>query len=203
MKFREECAVFGCCGVDGAAEIAYLGLYALQHRGQESTGIITSDGSRIYEHRDLGLVSKVYGAETLARLRGRLSIGHNRYSTTGLTSAANIQPMLVDCKIGKIAIAHNGNLVNAVELRRAMELDGSIFRSTTDSEVILHLIARSRAGTIEEMIVEALSKVRGAFSLVFLTKDRVIAARDPHGFPHSSCCCEAVERICLPIPQPG
>ena len=182
MKLKEECAVFGCQGADNAAEMAYLGLYALQHRGQESTGIVTSDGERVYEHRDLGLVSKVYDKETLERLRGRMCIGHNRYSTTGLTSSANIQPMLVDCKIGEIAVAHNGNLVNAVELRREMELDGSIFRSTTDSEIILHLIARSRAGAIEEMIMEALSKVRGAFSLVFLTKDRVIAARDPHGF---------------------
>ncbi len=161
MKLKEECAVFGCHGTAEAASIAYLGLYALQHRGQESTGIITSDGSRIYEHRDLGLVSKVYTAETLAGLRGHMSIGHNRYSTTGLTSEANMQPMLVDCKIGPIAVAHNGNIVNAVELRREMELDGSIFRSTTDSEVVLHLIARSRRSSLEEMIADALSRVRG------------------------------------------
>lgn len=182
VKLKEECAVFGIYGADDAAQLAYLGLYALQHRGQEASGIITSDGDRIYEHRDFGLVGKVYNQEILAKLRGKSAIGHNRYSTMGLSSAANIQPLLVDCKVGHIAVAHNGNLVNAVELRRQMELDGSIFRSTTDSEVILHLIARSRGATIEEMIMEALQKIQGAFSLVFLTKDKVIAARDTRGF---------------------
>lgn len=182
MKFKDECAVFGCHGTPGAAQIAYLGLYSLQHRGQESSGIVSSDGARIHEHRGLGLVSKVFDRDVLERLEGHLCIGHNRYSTTGLNSPANIQPLLVDCKVGKIAIAHNGNLVNAVDLRRGMEGDGSIFRTTTDSEVILHLIARSRKSTVEEMIMEALSTVQGAFSTVFLLKDRVIAARDPHGF---------------------
>jgi amidophosphoribosyltransferase len=182
VKLKEECAVFGIYGIESAAEVAYLGLYSLQHRGQESSGIITSDGERIYEHRDLGLVAKVYDKDILSALKGPMAIGHNRYSTMGLSSTANIQPLLVDCKIGHIAVAHNGNLVNAVELRRQMETDGSIFRSTTDSEVILHLIARSRAATIEEMIMEALRKVQGAYSLVFLTKDKVIAARDPMGF---------------------
>jgi amidophosphoribosyltransferase len=182
LKFKDQCAVFGICGVQDAAQLTYLGLYALQHRGQESSGIITSDTERIREHRDLGLVAKVFNKEILDDLTGSLAIGHNRYSTTGLTNRANIQPLLVDCKIGKIAVGHNGNLVNAVELRRRMELDGSIFRSTTDSEVILHLIARSRKSSIEEMIMEALRKVEGAFSLVFLTKDKVIAARDPRGF---------------------
>lgn len=182
VEIKEQCAVFGCCGVENASEIAYLGLYALQHRGQESTGIVTSDGSRIYEHKGLGLVSKVYDHDALDRLRGRISIGHNRYSTTGLTSQANIQPLLVDCKIGKIAVAHNGNLINAVELRRKMESEGSIFRSTTDSEVILHLIARSKAKVMEDMIAEALSTISGAFSLVFVLKDAVVVARDPRGF---------------------
>ena len=182
MKLKEECAIFGVYGMEDAAEIAYLGLYSLQHRGQESSGIITSDGGRVYEHRALGLVAKVYDKDVLLGLKGNMAIGHNRYSTMGLSSVANIQPLLVDCKVGKIAVAHNGNLVNAVELRRQMETDGSIFRSTTDSEVILHLIARSRAATLEEMIMEALRKVQGAFSLVFLTKDKVIAARDTRGF---------------------
>ena len=182
MKLKEQCAIFGVYGVEDAAQVAYLGLYSLQHRGQESSGIISSDGERVYEHRDLGLVSKVYDREILAGLKGQTAIGHNRYSTTGFSSTVNIQPLLVDCKVGKIAVAHNGNLVNAVELRRQMEMDGSIFRSTTDSEVILHLIARSHRPTLEEMIMEALQKVRGAFSLVFLTKDKVIAARDPWGF---------------------
>jgi amidophosphoribosyltransferase len=179
---KEECAVFGIHGSDQAALMTYLGLYSLQHRGQESTGIITSDGGRMYEHKAMGLVSKVYSKEVLDSLEGHLAIGHNRYSTTGMSHAVNIQPFLVDCKIGKIAVAHNGNLVNAVELRQEMEEEGSIFRSTMDSEVLLHLIARSRAETIEEMVVEALQRVRGAYSLVFLLKDRIIAARDPHSF---------------------
>lgn len=179
---KEECAVFGIYGNKEASQIAYLGLYALQHRGQESSGIITSDGEKVYERRGMGLVSKVFGAEAIANLEGSLAIGHNRYSTTGLSREVNIQPFLVDCKIGKIAIAHNGNLVNAVELRNMMEDEGSIFSTTMDSEVILHLIARSKEPTLEKMIVEALNKVSGAYSLVFLTKDRVIAARDPRGF---------------------
>ena len=182
MKLKEECGVFGVYGVEDAAQITYLGLYSLQHRGQESSGVVTSDGEHVHEHRDLGLVAKVYDRDILSKLPGHMAIGHNRYSTMGLSSKVNIQPLLVDCKVGKIAVAHNGNLVNAVELRRQMETDGSIFRSTTDSEIILHLIARSRAATIEEMIMEALRKVKGAFSLVFLTKDKVIAARDPMGF---------------------
>jgi amidophosphoribosyltransferase len=182
VKLKEECALFGVYGAANAAEMAYLGLYSLQHRGQESSGIVTSDGEHIHEHRALGLVAKVYDKEILDKLTGSLAIGHNRYSTTGLSSVVNVQPLLVDCKIGKIAVAHNGNLVNAVELRRRMEKDGSIFRSTTDSEVILHLIARSGQTTHEDMIMEALKKVQGAFSLVFLMKDKVMAARDPLGF---------------------
>jgi amidophosphoribosyltransferase len=182
VKLKEECAIFGVYGAADAAQIAYLGLYSLQHRGQESSGIVTSDGDRIHEHRALGLVAKVYDRDILENLPGRLAIGHNRYSTTGFSSIVNIQPLLVDCKIGKIAVAHNGNLVNAIELRRQMEMDGSIFRSTTDSEVILHLIARSRKSSREEMIMEALQKVQGAFSLVFLTGDTVMAARDTRGF---------------------
>jgi amidophosphoribosyltransferase len=179
---KEECAVFGVYGNESAAQITYLGLYSLQHRGQESSGIISSDGERVYEHKDMGLVSKVFSEQVMERLKGHMAIGHNRYSTTGLTHYANIQPLLVDCKIGKIAVSHNGNLVNAVELRKAMENDGSIFRSTMDSEVVLHLIARSRQETLEAMIGEALSRVEGAYSFVFMTKKQLIAARDPHGF---------------------
>ena len=182
MGLKEECAVFGIYGSDQAALMTYLGLYSLQHRGQESSGIISSDGGRLYEHKAMGLVSKVFDKEALEGLTGHMAIGHNRYSTTGMSTAVNIQPFLVDCKIGKIAVAHNGNLVNAVELRNEMEEDGSIFRSTMDSEVLLHLIARSRAETVEDMVVEALRQVTGAFSLVFLLKDRIIAARDPHSF---------------------
>ena len=179
---KEECAVFGIHGSDQAALMTYLGLYSLQHRGQESSGIISSDGGCMYEHKAMGLVSKVFSKDTLNSLTGHMAIGHNRYSTTGMSHAVNLQPSLVDCKTGKIALAHNGNLVNAVELRSEMEETGSIFRSTMDSEVLLHLIARSKAETIEEMVVEALQRVRGAYSLVFLLKDRIIAARDTNSF---------------------
>jgi amidophosphoribosyltransferase len=179
---KEECAVFGVYGNENAAQITYLGLYSLQHRGQESSGIVSTDGTRVYEHKELGLVSKIFTERVLRRLNGHMAIGHNRYSTTGLTHYANIQPFLVDCKVGKIAVAHNGNIVNAVELRSAMEGEGSIFRSTMDSEVIVHLIARSKKKKLEEMIAEALNTVEGAYSLVFLTKEKIIAARDPRGF---------------------
>jgi amidophosphoribosyltransferase len=179
---KEECAVFGVFDCEEAAQMAYLGLYSLQHRGQESSGIITSDGRRLSEHKGMGLVSKVFDGDALAGLKGHMAIGHNRYSTTGISHAVNIQPFLVDCKIGKIAVAHNGNLVNAVEIRNRMENEGSIFRSTMDSEVLLHLIAKSQAGNLDEMAMDALRQVTGAFSLVFMTRDRIIAARDPHGF---------------------
>ncbi len=179
---KEECAIFGIFGSEDAAHMAYLGLYSLQHRGQESSGIITSDGRRMYEHKAMGLVSKVFSEQILDGLKGHMAVGHNRYSTTGISNVVNTQPFLVDCKIGKIAVAHNGNLVNAVELREKMEDDGSIFSSTMDSEVILHLIAKSRKDGVEKMIIDALEQVRGAFSLIFMTKDKIIAARDPHGF---------------------
>ncbi len=181
-ELHDECAVFGIHGDGNAAQLTYLGLYALQHRGQESSGIIASDGKRVYEHKGMGLVSKVYSEDIISTLKGHLAIGHNRYSTTGLSELTNAQPFLVDCKIGKIAVAHNGNLVNALELRHRMEEEGSIFRSTMDSEVILHLIARSRADGLANMIAEALGQVSGAYSLTFLTNDAIIAARDPRGF---------------------
>jgi len=179
---KEECAVFGIYGSEEAAKLTYLGLYALQHRGQESAGIISSDGKLVYEHKGLGLVSKVFDEEILSRLKGHIAIGHTRYSTTGLSHSANTQPFLVTCKIGKIAVAHNGNLVNVIGLRHSMEEDGSIFRSTMDSEVILHLIARSREKGIENMVMDALNQIQGAYSLVFCTQDKLIAARDPLGF---------------------
>ncbi|MBN2071744.1 MAG: amidophosphoribosyltransferase [Candidatus Krumholzibacteriota bacterium] len=179
---KEECAVFGIFGSEEAAQMTYLGLYSLQHRGQESSGIISYDGHKMHEHKAMGLVSKVFSDEIIDQLKGNMAIGHNRYSTTGISHVVNTQPFLVDCKIGKIAVAHNGNLVNAVELRTKMENDGSIFRSTMDSEVLLHLIARSREDTIEKMVIDALGQVRGAYSLLFLTQGKIIAARDPHGF---------------------
>jgi amidophosphoribosyltransferase len=178
---HEFCGLFGICNHESAAHHAFLGLYALQHRGQESAGIVSSDGSKIHEHRGMGLVSQIYGEESLAQLKGRMAIGHNRYSTTGLTRVSNIQPLLVNCKIGRVALAHNGNLVNALQIRKEMERDGSIFATAMDSEVILHLIARSRGERLEDMIIDAVSKVSGAYSLLLMTKDRLIGVRDPFG----------------------
>ena len=178
-SLHEECGLFGIFDHEHAAQSTFLGLYALQHRGQESAGIVSSDGDHLFEHKGMGLVAQVFDEESLQKLRGKMAIGHNRYSTTGQPRVANVQPLLVDCRVGKLAMAHNGNLVNARELRRAMEQDGSIFNTTMDSEVILHLIARSREKTLEEMIVDAVSQLRGAFSLLMMTEDKVIAIRDP------------------------
>jgi amidophosphoribosyltransferase len=174
--------VFGIYGSGNAIENTFLGLYALQHRGQESAGIVSTDGVRMYEHKGMGLVSQVFDEESIGRLEGRAAIGHNRYSTTGQPRAANIQPLLVDCRAGKLALAHNGNLVNARDLRKQMEADGSIFNTTMDSEVILHLIAKSRESTLDSMIVDAVRQLRGAFSVLLLTRDALIAVRDPQSF---------------------
>jgi amidophosphoribosyltransferase len=180
-KFREECGVFGIYGHPEAANLTYLGLYALQHRGQESVGIVSSDGAQIRLHKAMGYVNDVTEHD-LVRLTGTLAAGHVRYSTAGESSLKNAQPILIDCAHGEIAICHNGNLVNARELRDDLVRQGSIFQTTSDSEVLLHLYARSKAATIEQALVESVAQARGAFSLVLLTKDRVIAVRDPHGF---------------------
>ncbi len=181
-RLHEECGLFGIFNHERAARQAFLGLYSLQHRGQESAGILTSDGRRVYEHRGMGLVAQVFNEEALNKLQGSIAIGHNRYSTTGLSRFTNIQPLLVDCKVGKIALAHNGNLVNALEKRFEMEQTGSIFGTTMDSEIILHLIARSREKTLEEMIIDAVSQMRGAYSLLLMTQEKLIGIRDPYGF---------------------
>jgi amidophosphoribosyltransferase len=181
-KFHEECGVVGIYGHDEASTLAYLSLYALQHRGQESAGIVASNGDALIAHRGMGLVADIFDQDILARLEGRLAIGHNRYSTTGSTVLKNCQPFVVEWAQGALAIAHNGNLVNAEQLRDKLERRGSIFQSTSDTEVIIHLIAASEGTTLLERIVDALAQVRGAYSLVFLTEDRVIAARDPNGF---------------------
>jgi amidophosphoribosyltransferase len=181
-KFHEECGVVGVYGHPEAATLAYLGLYALQHRGQESAGIVASNGEALISHRGMGHVAEIFGQEILGRLKGRLAIGHNRYSTTGSTVLKNCQPFVVEWAQGALAIAHNGNLVNADELRSRLEARGSIFQSTVDSEVIIHLIAASTEATLTARIIDALSQVKGAYSLVFLTEDRIIAARDPAGF---------------------
>jgi len=178
-SLHEECGLFGIYNHRHAAENTFLGLYALQHRGQESAGIISTDGERICEHKGMGLVAQVFNEENLQKLEGHIAVGHNRYSTTGQPRVANVQPLLVDCKVGKLAMAHNGNLVNARELRSEMEATGSIFNTTMDSEVILHLIARSQRRTLEDMIVDAVRQLRGAFSLLMMTNRELIAIRDP------------------------
>jgi amidophosphoribosyltransferase len=181
-KFHEECAVMGVQGHPEAANMVYLGLYALQHRGQESCGIVSSDGRALISHRQMGLVADVFKEDVIKRLEGSSAIGHNRYSTTGQSHLKNAQPFVVEYSQGPIAISHNGNLVNAEVLRKELEDSGSIFQSTSDTEVIIHLIATSRESTLMGRIIEALSRARGAYSLLFLTLDRMIAARDPMGF---------------------
>jgi amidophosphoribosyltransferase len=172
----------GVYGHPEAANMVYLGLYALQHRGQESSGIVSSDGRGLISHRQMGLVADVFKEDVIKHLVGVNAIGHNRYSTQGQSHLKNAQPFVVEYSQGPIAISHNGNLVNGSLLRDELERAGSIFQSTSDTEVIIHLIATSREATLMGRIVEALSRARGAYSLLFLTLDRMIAARDPHGF---------------------
>jgi amidophosphoribosyltransferase len=181
-KFKDECGVFGIFGHPEAANMTYLGLYALQHRGQESAGIAASDVQQVRISREMGYVADIFDGETLSQLPGPLSIGHVRYSTAGESKLLNAQPILIDCAHGQIALCHNGNIVNARELRDDLVQQGSIFQSNSDTEVILHLYARSRARSVEDAIVESVAQVQGAFSLVMLTKDKLIAVRDPHGF---------------------
>ncbi len=176
------CGIVGVYGHPEAANITYLGLHALQHRGQEAAGIVTSDGDKFHQVRARGLVGEAFTKDTLASLPGHLAIGHTRYSTAGDNSERNVQPFAVEYAHGSIAVAHNGNLVNAGELRRKLELDGSIFQSSSDTEVIVHLIARQRESDIESRIVSALRQVEGAYSLVFLSENKLIAVRDPRGF---------------------
>jgi amidophosphoribosyltransferase len=181
-KLHEECGVFAIYGHPEASNLTYLGLYALQHRGQESAGISSSDEREIYTYKSMGHVADIFTPEAVAGLPGDLAIGHTRYSTAGDTVLKNAQPFSVDCNKGKIAVAHNGNITNAIELRRELEQDGSIFQANSDTEVILHLVARSRERTLAAALREALLQLDGAFSLVLLSQDSVIVARDPHGF---------------------
>jgi amidophosphoribosyltransferase len=181
-KFHDECGIVGIYACPEAAKLAYLGLYALQHRGQESTGIVSSDGVEMHAEVGMGRVNDFFNEERLARLRGELAIGHNRYSTSGASAHRNAQPLLVDYARGSLAVAHNGNLVNAHRIRAELEAYGSIFRSTSDTEVILHLVAQSRAKALIDCIVEALQQVQGAYSLVLMNREEIIAVRDPHGF---------------------
>ncbi len=176
------CGIFGIFGHPEASNLAYLGLHALQHRGQESAGIVTSDGERLYAHRSMGLVQDAFSEDVLSKLPGAVGIGHVRYSTAGGSGLRNAQPLAVDYARGSLAVAHNGNLTNADELRERLEARGSIFQSSADTETVVHLIAQSAQRTIEDRVVDALSQVEGAYSMVFLTEDRIIAVRDPRGF---------------------
>jgi amidophosphoribosyltransferase len=180
--FHDHCGVCGVFGHPEAAKLAYLGLYALQHRGQESAGIVSSDGSTLHLEKSLGLVQEIFQPPVLARLPGTAAVGHTRYSTAGDTSLINAQPIVIDCGKGKLALAHNGNLTNAGKLRRTLEHRGSIFQTTSDTEVIVHLVARSAARNLQGALGDALNQVEGAYSLLVLTREEMYAIRDPRGF---------------------
>ena len=180
--FHDQCGVFGVFNHPEAAKLTYLGLYALQHRGQESAGIVSTDGADLHLHKAVGHVQEIFTPEVIERLRGAAAIGHTRYSTAGDTTLLNAQPIMVDCNKGKIALGHNGNLTNAIELRRKLEHRGSIFQSTSDTEVVVHLIARSAARNLSGALADGLNQVEGAYSLVVLTRDEIYAIRDPRGF---------------------
>jgi amidophosphoribosyltransferase len=181
-SWNEECGVFGVYGHPEAANLAYLGLYALQHRGQESAGIVSSDGRGIYAHKEMGLVAEIFDQDVLKKLPGHNAIGHVRYSTAGGSHLKNAQPFVFDYSKGGIAISHNGNLTNAQALREQLEREGAVFQTTIDTEVIIHLFAHATIGSTVERIITALKEVQGAYSLLFLNEKELIAARDPHGF---------------------
>ena len=181
-KFKDECGVFGIFNHEDAARLTYLGLYALQHRGQESAGMVSSDGQRLHAYRGMGYVSEIFRQEELSHLPGRACIGHVRYSTAGSISLREAQPFLVDGYRGQLALCHNGNLPYANQVREELELSGAIFSSTSDSEVVLHKIARSRAIDLIGAIVDTFTEIEGAYSMAFLTKDNLIAVRDQRGF---------------------
>ena len=179
---KHYCGLFGIYGHRDAARLTYLGLYSLQHRGEEAAGLVTYDGKMMHVRKEMGLVSEVFDEQTLHRLPGRMAIGHTRYSTTGSSTLKNAQPLVVTYAKGSIAVAHNGNLVNAVELRRKLETDGSIFQTTVDSEIVLHMLARSTHEQFEDDLVDCLRKLQGAFTLLFMTERALIGIRDPNGF---------------------
>jgi amidophosphoribosyltransferase len=182
-KFKDECGVFGIFGHPEAANLTYLGLYSLQHRGQESCGIAASDGQKLRVHRGMGLVADVFKRDAVFdNLPGKSAIGHVRYSTSGSSDLKNVQPIMVDYARGSVAVAHNGNLVNSQDIRNELENNGSIFSTTSDTEVIIHLMAKAQSDSLAERVSEALMSVKGAYSTVFLTETRMVAARDPHGF---------------------
>ena len=180
--FHDQCGVFGVFGANEASNLAYLGLHSLQHRGQEAAGIVSSNGEQLFVHRGMGLVQDVFTATHLGKLPGSSAIGHVRYTTAGGSHIKNAQPLAVDCGHGSIAVAHNGNLTNGLALRNQLEKAGSIFASDSDTEVLVHLIARSKAESMVDRVADALHQVEGAYSLVFLSPDELVAVRDPYGF---------------------
>ncbi len=180
---KHYCGVFGVFGHPNAAELAYYGLYALQHRGQESAGIVTCHEGRFYKHHGMGLVPQIFNdPKILHDLVGDMAIGHTRYSTTGSSELRNAQPLTVDCVRGQIAVAHNGNLTNAAQLRDELENRGLVFQTTVDSEIIIMMLAQPEIGGVPNSLVHTLRRIEGAFSLVIMTEKELIGARDPHGF---------------------
>src|ERR1043166_6497421 len=179
---KHYCGVFGVYGHPNAAELTYYGLYALQHRGQESAGIVSSDGDQFRTHKGMGLVSQIFNSDVLHNLAGNMAVGHTRYSTTGASHIRNAQPLTVDCARGQIAIAHNGNLTNASYLRDELESRGSIFQTTVDSEIILHLMAQPSQNGHWNNLIQAVRRIQGAYSLVIMTEQDLIGLRDPFGF---------------------
>jgi len=179
---KHYCGLFGIYGHRDAARLTYLGLYSLQHRGEEAAGIVTYDGKSMQTHKGMGLVSEVFNESNLHALAGRMALGHTRYSTTGSSTLKNSQPLVVTYAKGSLAVAHNGNLINAFELRQQLEANGSIFQTTVDSEIILHLLARATNKNFEDDLVECVRLLKGAFSLLFLTERELIGCRDPNGF---------------------
>jgi amidophosphoribosyltransferase len=179
---KDECGIFAVYGHEEAAKLTYFGLYALQHRGQESAGIIASDGKQVTEHKAMGLVPDTFDEQILNTLKGHIALGHVRYSTTGSSLLANAQPFRVQYSGKTYAIAHNGNLVNSHQIRTEMEAQGSIFQTTMDSEIILHLAAKAMKKGMEQAMADTIGRIRGAYSMIIMTEDTLIAARDPHGF---------------------
>jgi amidophosphoribosyltransferase len=179
---REECGVFAIYGHEDAAKLTYFGLYALQHRGQESAGIVVSDGSCVREHKAMGLVPDIFDEQILDNLKGDIALGHVRYSTTGSSLLVNAQPFRIQFAGKALAIAHNGNLVNSRQIREELEESGSIFQTSMDTEIVLHLVAKSMKKGLEQAMLQTMRQVRGAYSMVVMSEDTLIAARDPHGF---------------------
>ncbi len=182
MKLKEYCGIVGVYNKSEAANYVYLGLHALQHRGQEAAGIVSTDGGQFYEYKGYGLVNEVFNKNAISSLKGKIAVGHNRYSTFGDDSVANIQPLSAQFDMGKIAVAHNGNIVNANIIKTELVKDGAIFNSNSDTEVIIHLIARSQKETFLERLKDALRVLKGAFSLIVMREDALYAIRDPWGF---------------------